>query len=574
MKKFIKYAGVLLIGAALVTGAAFFPFDRIFPQNTPTESEPPETTVTEAPQTTEATEPPETEPPYEAGTVYGDIFLSREHGESLAGLGQEEAYYQLSSLLSEILTKTIEVWGTDPESGYMTLRGKRNPKDLGIGMDREAAKELLSKHTLSGTQEEMKAQAEALDKKEPVYLSDYLYIDEERFMASLSSLLPEEKEAIEAGYTIDKDGKMTLLSDDEDGYSYDTDTAYENLSWLVGKWAEGAKKEAKLEVKGGAVHAVVTRADVECFTVLGDYTTTFDAGAGERNKNLVACVTHMNGTVVAPGQICSALDMYGEVTEENGFVGAPTMIGGQHVLDIGGGMCQPTSTLYNAVLLAELEIIYRSNHSMYVNYGGPSRDAMVYAKNGSDFKFRNCKDTAVIVVSSIDLKTGELNVKIVGKEDRAPDHQISFRWETWDIVMPVVTRTIDPTAPIGYTGYDRKVINLNGQWPQCGFKSNLYKITTEGGQTWETLINKNDVYDPANSDFLCAPDFTVVVKFNPDSPETAYLDVYYAWLDGTPTGINIGKWKSSDIKAFNERMKSLMAAEGYVWPYSGTKPFR
>ena len=575
MKKYIKYASVILVGAALVAGAAFLPFERFFPALTPTESETAPVIETEAVVTTEATEPPETEPPYEAGTVYGNIFLTRKSDASLKGLSPEEAFYELNALSSAILSRSIQIRGTDPASGYMTLRGKRNAKDLGITLDREGAKELIARYVLQGTQEEMKAQAEELDQLDPVYLSDCLLVDEERFLASVSTLLPEEKEAVEAGYTIDPNsGQATLLSEDEDGYAYQKAAALEDLSWLVGHWAEGGKREALLDVNGGPVKAVVTGEDVHNFAVLGDYTTTFDTNAGERNKNLLACVTHMNGTVVAPGQICSALDMYGEVTEENGFVGAPTMIGGQHVLDIGGGMCQPTSTLYNALLLAEMEIIYRSNHSMYVNYGGPSRDAMVYAKNGSDFRFRNCKDTPVIVVSSIDLQKGSLNVKILGKEERPKDHQIAFRWETWDYVMPVVTRTVDPTAPIGYTGYERKVINTNEQWPQCGFKSNLYKVTTEGGQSFETLINKNDVYHPANSDFLCAPDFTVVVKFNPDSPLTAYLDVYYAWLDGTPSNVNIGKWKSADIRAFNERMKSLMAAEGFVWPYSGTKPFR
>lgn len=571
--KILKYVGVILAGAALIAGAAFFPFERFLPEK-PIETAAPETSERQTEATTEATEPPVTEAPFEAGTVYGNIFLTRKSGESLSGLGQEEAYSELSALVSSVLSRSIQIFGSDPESGYMTLRGTRTPKDLGISLDRETVLELLSEYVLQGSQEEMKAQAEKLDQKEAVYLSDHLTIDETRFQGSLDPLLPEEKEAVEAGYSIDPSGELTLLSDNEDGYAYDRDDACEALSSLLKNWAEGGKREAKLEVKGNTVHAVMTRENVENFTVLGDYTTMFDTGATERNKNLLACVTHMNGTVVAPGQVCSALQMYGEVTEENGFVGAPTMIGGQHVLDIGGGMCQPTSTLYNAILLSELEIVYRSNHSMYVNYGGPSRDAMVYAKTGSDFRFRNPKKDAIIVVSSIDLKAGSLNVKIVGREDRAPDHQISFRYEVWDYVLPAVNRTIDPTAPIGYTGYDRKVINTNGQWPECGFKSNLYKITTEGGKTWETLINKNDVYHPANCDILCSPDCTLVYKFNPDMPDSGYMESYFAWLDGTPTGINIGQWKAKDIRAFNERMKKLLAEEGYVWPYSGTAPFR
>ena len=574
MKPFLKYGAVFLGGAAIVMMAAFFPFDRILPPK-PTESIE-ETTEGPAPETEAPTEtlPPETEPVYEAGTVYGKLYVQRDRSDSLEGMGQEEAFYAAASFMNHVLMREVKIWGTDPVSEDMTLRGQRTPKALGAVFDQEAAKKAITEHTLSGSQEEMREQVRMLDQADPVYLSDFVSVEKDWFYSSVIPLFPEEKEVTEAGYTIEADGTMALLSDDEDGYAFDTETALEDLESILGYWLRGGERERALEVRGGTVKAVISSDDVLSFTILGEYTTPFDPNAHERNKNLVACVMHMNGTVVKPGHTMSALDMYGEVTEENGFVGAPTMINGQHVLDIGGGMCQPTSTLYNAILLSELEIVFRRNHSMYVNYGGPSRDAMVYAKTGSDFIFRNCKDSAIIVVSSIDLKAGNLNVKILGREDRPKDHEISFHWETWDYVMPTVTRTIDPTAPIGYTGYERKVINTNEQWPQCGFKSNLYKITKEGGKTWETLINKNDVYYPANSDFLCAPDFTVVVRFNPDSPLTAYLDVYYAWLDGTPTGVNIGTWKSKDIRAFNERMKKLMAEEGYVWPYSGTAPFR
>ncbi len=570
--KFVKYSGVIVIAAALIAGAAFFPFERFIPEK-PTESETPEITETEAP-TTKATEPPETEAPYEEGTIIGNIFLSRRSTESLEGLGPEEVFQQLADLASGPLKQYVKIWGSSPEREKATYRSSRMLQSLGIALDEEAAKETLGKYVLTGSQEEMKAQAEALSEADPVYLTDFIRIDEARFLKAVSPLLPEEKEPVNASVSVDPSGKVSLLSDSEEGFTFDTETALQDVGELLRQRLEGGETEERLEIHGEVVKAVLNSEDVQNFSVLGDYTTTFDVSASERNKNLLACVTHMNGTVVAPHEVCSALKMYGDVTEENGYAGAPTMIDGQHVLDIGGGMCQPTSTLYNAVLLSEMEVVYRSNHSMYVNYGGPGRDAMVYAKNGSDFKFRNSKDTAIIVAASIDLQQGSLNVKIVGVEDRAPDRQISFRWETWDYVMPTVTRTIDPTAPIGYTAYERKAINTNEQWPQCGFKCNLYKVITEGGKTWEEVISKNDVYRPANSDFLCAPDFTVVVRFNQDSPLTAYLDVYYAWLDETPTGVNIGQWKKKDIRAFNARMKQLLAEEGYNWPYSGTAPFK
>ena len=97
----------------------------------------------------------------------------------------------------------------------------------------------------------------------------------------------------------------------------------------------------------------------------------------------------MNGRIFYPGETISALDLYGAVTTENGYAEAPGYNQGRVEMVVGGGVCQVTTTLYNAVLRAELDVSYRKNHSMMVNYVYPGMDAMVAPQDNSDFKFVN-----------------------------------------------------------------------------------------------------------------------------------------------------------------------------------------
>ena len=93
-----------------------------------------------------------------------------------------------------------------------------------------------------------------------------------------------------------------------------------------------------------------------------------------------------------PGEEFSAYETVSPFSEENGYHLAGSYLNGMVVESLGGGICQVSTTLYNAVLLAELEVVERHNHSMEVSYVQPSADAAIAESAGKDFKFRNNLD--------------------------------------------------------------------------------------------------------------------------------------------------------------------------------------
>ncbi|MBQ8640252.1 MAG: VanW family protein [Lachnospiraceae bacterium] len=169
------------------------------------------------------------------------------------------------------------------------------------------------------------------------------------------------------------------------------------------------------------------------WSVLGEYSTN-NLGDANRRHNIANSAIEMDGTIVMPGTQASALyNLYGDVSENGGYKAAPTYQNGQQVDDISGGICQTTSTLYNALLRAELKIVYRSKHSMLVSYVPPSLDAMV-STAGGDFIFENNLENPIYIESYVSGDT--LVVRIWGKETRPANRTVQYVSELLAIEWP------------------------------------------------------------------------------------------------------------------------------------------
>ena len=141
----------------------------------------------------------------------------------------------------------------------------------------------------------------------------------------------------------------------------------------------------------------LTPADIEARTQkLYSFTTFFDADNTDRSGNIRLAAQKINGSTVESGGMFSFNNTVGERTESNGFKPAKIIEDGKFVLGYGGGVCQVSTTLYNAALLSGLDICEYHPHSLQVGYVAPSRDAMV---SGSyfDLKFKNNRLTPVYV---------------------------------------------------------------------------------------------------------------------------------------------------------------------------------
>ena len=131
---------------------------------------------------------------------------------------------------------------------------------------------------------------------------------------------------------------------------------------------------------------------------IGYFHTYLGGGGGGRVNNIIRGAQLINYSIIPPGEIFSFNETVGPVTRERGFAYAPIISGGQVVPGIGGGLCQVASTLYNAVLEAELEVIERTPHSRPVGYVPRGKDATV--SGHIDFKFRNNTGKFILLESS------------------------------------------------------------------------------------------------------------------------------------------------------------------------------
>ncbi|MBR3643090.1 MAG: VanW family protein, partial [Parasporobacterium sp.] len=120
---------------------------------------------------------------------------------------------------------------------------------------------------------------------------------------------------------------------------------------------------------------------------LGSFTTG-NLGGENRSHNIELSISRVNGKLIMPGEEVSALGLYGPQTEESGYLEAPGYEDGNQVPAIGGGVCQTTTTMYNAILRAELTVLKRYGHSMLVTYVPPAMDAAV-SEGVKDLVFRN-----------------------------------------------------------------------------------------------------------------------------------------------------------------------------------------
>lgn len=133
---------------------------------------------------------------------------------------------------------------------------------------------------------------------------------------------------------------------------------------------------------------------------LGSFSTAL-MGSPARVKNIRLSLEALNNTLLHPGEVFSFNGVVGERTVEKGYGPAPIFLGESVVPGVGGGVCQTSSTLYNAVKRADLEIVERKIHSRPPSYIQHGKDAAV-AWPYTDFQFRNNRDTPIIVKGGVE----------------------------------------------------------------------------------------------------------------------------------------------------------------------------
>ena len=317
------------------------------------------------------------------------------------------------------------------------------------------------------------------------------------------------REPIDAEYKIENQ-RLTIL-EDKPGVSFDIETLKNALS-------ESSLSVIKIPVTLTPAQLTTEQLQSQLFPdLLATYSSKYNAGDVSRSHNVSLAAQKINEVVLAPGDVFSYNDTVGPRTAARGFKMATVYVGNRSEPGIGGGICQVSSTLFNAVVLADLEIVYRTNHSLPVSYVPLGRDATV-SYGSIDFKFKN--NTAYPVKIVARASGGQNVISVYGVKDNK-DKTIEIQTVQTGSRAFNVVQNEDPTLPVGTVK-----IEQNGAY---GSSFNTYKITKEGGQVVKKELLTKSTYVPTDrieiigtmADPSTPQEGGEPVSGEPTSPETA-----------------------------------------------------
>lgn len=215
---------------------------------------------------------------------------------------------------------------------------------------------------------------------------------------------------------------------------------------------------------------------------LSTYTTSFKSSNASRSANVTNGCRLIDGTVLYPGEEFSTYETVAPFTEKNGYYMAGSYVSGKVVDSLGGGICQVSTTLYNAALYAELEITERYNHSMIVSYVEPSADAAIAESSGKDFKFVNNTEYPIYIEGTI--KDKKITFTIYGKETRPENRVVTYE--------SVILETIPAGPEEIYTDAGQPIGYVAKQGAHIGYKAQLWKVVTvDGEEISREQVNKS-----------------------------------------------------------------------------------
>ncbi len=393
-------------------------------------------------------------------------------GIDLGGLTKEEAKAKVSSLVkTRIEGKNIVFYGHNKEweIPYEKFQGKHN-----IDQVLEMAFQVGHQgNTFQRFREFTKKQVE---KKE--FMLEHSY--NEAIAEQIIREYADEFYVAPKDATMVRKDKRFTITPEQAGQELDIKTTAEKLN------AAFQSEEGKVEA---VIRALEPKKTSDYFnnvqSPIASFYTTFGNSDPDRNVNLAVGAATIN-TSVEPGATFALSDHLGIISAENGYKNSKVIVNGKLVDGIGGGICQVASTLYNSVLLTDLKVTSRQNHSLPVGYIPLGRDA-TYASGVIDFKFENPTDHPAYVESYVE--NNRLYVNIFGHESLKPDTDIKFESVITEVVpAPVPKYEDDPSLEKG-----KEIQQLA---PLDGKKVDLYKYTYKDGKLIDKVLESKSYYRP------------------------------------------------------------------------------
>lgn len=306
----------------------------------------------------------------------------------------------------------------------------------------------------------------------PVMISEPVSLDIDEVYAKVHT------EPKDATY---KEGETFEVIKEENGIDFDLATA--KAKYLELEPGQTAEIELKIVEAGTKLEDL---GDILFKNLIATHTSTYNTSDTNRVTNLKIAANRCNNTILYPGDEFSYNEALGHRTTANGYKMGNSFAGGKVVQTIGGGICQVSSTLYNAVLKADLTVTDRTAHGMYVGYVEPSTDATV-VDNAIDFKFRNDRKYPVKIVTTCE--NGVVTASIYGiKDENEPTVEIEVK----------ILETIEYTTETKYDNTMNKGTTKVLQEPVNGYVSEAYKVYYKDGKEISRELVSKDRYAATN----------------------------------------------------------------------------
>ena len=325
-------------------------------------------------------------------------------------------------------------------------------------------------------------------------------VDEEQLLADIYNVLNEEseEEKIEIPMSEDTPDQIDINKIHEEVYKEVKDAYYTSNPFTVYPEEEGIdfdveqantiiaeeKEEYIIPLKITKPSKTVKDIGTEAFPdLLATFSTKYNAGNAGRTTNLRLAANKINGTVLLPNEEFSYNAVVGERTISAGYKMAATYSNGAVVDGLGGGICQISSTLYDAVVMANLKITTRRNHQFVTSYVPAGKDATV-VWGSQDFKFVNSRKYPVRITATV--QGGVATVQVWGIKEEV-EYDISIETKKIATIAPTTQYVQDPSLASG----QQKVVQAGSD----GRKVEAYKVMKLNGQVVSTTLLSRDTYN-------------------------------------------------------------------------------
>jgi vancomycin resistance protein YoaR len=271
-----------------------------------------------------------------------------------------------------------------------------------------------------------------------------------------------------ASFTLLDDDTSVEIIPDLPGRELDQSATYKTLQTTLADYPDLGDVNVSLkevEAKWTAVYLESLNVKEEIAT----FSTAFSAGNQNRAHNIRLAAHAIDELLILPDELFSFNETVGRASADQGYKSAPVIVSGEIVEGIGGGVCQVSSTLYNAVLLADVPIVERQNHSLRVAYLPPGLDATV-AYDSIDFKFQNDRNHAIWIRTFVE--GGRMTVRLYGSA--IPGHEVKV--ETLNVT------TIPAREKVTQTSELPKGVREKIKDGQPGYQVTVWRVTTVDGE--------------------------------------------------------------------------------------------